>query len=47
MKPGNHVEVGRADGRTAVYTVDRVRVFDKTGFPDKEVYGPSKGPNCG
>ncbi|WUA77291.1 class F sortase [Streptomyces longwoodensis] len=42
VKPGNHVEVGRADGRTAVYTVDRVRVFDKSGFPDKEVYGPSK-----
>ncbi|TKT07633.1 class F sortase [Streptomyces galbus] len=42
VKPGNHIEVGRADGRTAVYTVDRVRVFDKSGFPDKEVYGPSK-----
>ncbi|MEU3507399.1 class F sortase [Streptomyces longwoodensis] len=41
VKPGNHIEVGRADGRTAVYTVDRVRVFDKSGFPDKEVYGPS------
>ncbi|WP_079084134.1 class F sortase [Streptomyces longwoodensis] len=42
VKPGNHIEVGRADGRTAVYTVDRVRVFDKSGFPDKEVYGASE-----
>ncbi|MFD5586128.1 class F sortase [Streptomyces sp. NPDC127063] len=44
VKPGKPIEVGRADGRTAVYTVDRVRVFDKSGFPDKEVYGPSRRP---
>ncbi|MER6409923.1 class F sortase [Streptomyces humidus] len=41
---GARIEARRADGRTAVYTVDRVRVFDKAGFPDKEVYGPSKRP---
>ncbi|MEV0980250.1 class F sortase [Streptomyces sp. NPDC049915] len=44
VKPGRTIEVRRADGRTAVYTVDRVRVFDKSGFPDKEVYGPSRRP---
>ncbi|MEU3839971.1 class F sortase [Streptomyces sp. NPDC028635] len=44
VKPGKTIEVRRADGRTAVYTVDRVRVFDKSGFPDKEVYGPSRRP---
>ncbi|WP_374936800.1 class F sortase [Streptomyces sp. Ru71] len=44
VKPGKTIEVERADGRTAVYTVDRVRVFDKSGFPDKEVYGPSRRP---
>jgi sortase (surface protein transpeptidase) len=44
VDPGNHIEVRRLDGRTAVYTVDRVRVFDKARFPDKEVYGASKRP---
>ncbi|MEU1010542.1 class F sortase [Streptomyces sp. NPDC005890] len=42
--PGKPIEVGRADGRTAVYSVDRVEVYDKAGFPDKEVYGPTGRP---
>ncbi|MGW2744418.1 class F sortase [Streptomyces sp. NPDC001450] len=44
VKPGKLIEAKRADGRTAVYTVDRVKVFDKAGFPDKEVYGPARRP---
>ncbi|MEU3827260.1 class F sortase [Streptomyces sp. SID486] len=44
VKPGKTVEVRRADGRTAVYSVDRVKVFDKLGFPDKEVYGATGRP---
>lgn len=44
VKPGKVIEARRADGRTAVYAVDRVKVFDKAGFPDKEVYGPSRRP---
>ncbi|MFI2643520.1 class F sortase [Streptomyces sp. NPDC018610] len=44
VEPGRAVEVRRADGRTAVYTVDKVRVFDKDRFPDKEVYGPARRP---
>ncbi|MFF8943854.1 class F sortase [Streptomyces sp. NPDC014864] len=44
VAPGSRVEARRADGRTAVYTVDKVRVFDKSRFPDKEVYGPSRRP---
>lgn len=44
VKPGRHIEVRRADGRTAVYTVDRVKVFDKTRFPDQEVYGRARRP---
>ncbi|MDT0485823.1 MULTISPECIES: class F sortase [Streptomyces] len=44
VKPGKVIEAGRADGRTAVYTVDRVKVFDKEGFPDREVYGPARRP---
>ncbi|WP_416485720.1 class F sortase [Streptomyces sp. CL12] len=44
VKPGKTIEARRADGRTAVYTVDRVQVFDKSGFPDKEVYGRARRP---
>ncbi|MET8245345.1 class F sortase [Streptomyces sp. NPDC005202] len=44
VEPGSRVEARRVDGRTAVYTVDKVRVFDKARFPDKEVYGPSRRP---
>ncbi|QKW26808.1 class F sortase [Streptomyces seoulensis] len=44
VEPGRTIEVRRVDGRTAVYTVDKVRVFDKDRFPDKEVYGPSRRP---
>ncbi|MDO0931868.1 class F sortase [Streptomyces sp. DG2A-72] len=44
VKPGKPIEARRADGRTAVYTVDRVKVFDKADFPDKEVYGPTERP---
>ncbi|MFE7762418.1 class F sortase [Streptomyces sp. NPDC057438] len=39
IKPGRIVEVLRADGRTAVYTVDAVRTYDKSRFPSKKVYG--------
>jgi sortase (surface protein transpeptidase) len=44
LKPGRRVEVRRADGRTAVYTVDAVRTFAKEAFPDHEVYGPRARP---
>jgi LPXTG-site transpeptidase (sortase) family protein len=44
IKPGKLIEAKRADGRTAVYTVDRVKVFDKSGFPDEEVYGRASRP---
>ncbi|MZD20684.1 class F sortase [Streptomyces sp. SID5476] len=39
IKPGRIVEVVRADGRTAVYTVDAVRTYEKSRFPNKKVYG--------
>ncbi|MGW7544392.1 class F sortase [Streptomyces sp. NPDC054770] len=44
VKPGKRIEADRADGRTVVYTVYRVKVYDKVGFPDKEVYGPTRRP---
>ncbi|MFH8384255.1 class F sortase [Kitasatospora sp. NPDC018058] len=39
LRPGGTVEVVRKDRRTAVFTVDSVRVFPKKDFPDAQVYG--------
>ncbi|MFI8514413.1 class F sortase [Streptomyces sp. NPDC085460] len=44
LGPGNTVRVARADGRVAVFTVDKVRTYPKSAFPDKEVYGPTGRP---
>lgn len=44
LTPGRLVEARRADGRTAVYTVDAVRTYDKEQFPSQEVYGTRKRP---
>ncbi|MGW7070673.1 class F sortase [Streptomyces sp. NPDC054855] len=38
MKAGDTVEVTRADGKTATFTVDRVEEFPKKEFPTLEVY---------
>ncbi|MEU6477461.1 class F sortase [Streptomyces sp. NPDC047017] len=42
LKKGNHVEVDRQDGKTAVFEVYGVEVFEKSDFPGDRVYG-SKG----
>ncbi|MFC5661447.1 class F sortase [Kitasatospora misakiensis] len=39
LRPGDTVSVTRKDRRTAVFTVDSVRVFPKRDFPDALVYG--------
>jgi sortase (surface protein transpeptidase) len=39
MKPGDEVEVTRADGTVAVFAVDRVERHPKDDFPTIEVYG--------
>lgn len=39
LKKGATVEIGRRDGRTAVFSVDAVEVYDKDDFPDERVYG--------
>ncbi|MER7924416.1 class F sortase [Streptomyces sp. NPDC096057] len=44
LKPGRLIEARRADGRTAVYTVDAVRTYEKAHFPDREVYGARGRP---
>ncbi|XUL94091.1 class F sortase [Streptomyces galilaeus] len=44
LKPGRLIQVRRADGRTAVYTVDAVKTYEKAHFPDREVYGARGRP---
>ncbi|MEG8278629.1 class F sortase [Streptomyces sp. AHA2] len=44
LKKGRIVKVRRADGRTAVYTVDKVRSYEKAHFPSQEVYGTRGRP---
>ncbi|MER5310485.1 class F sortase [Streptomyces sp. NPDC002773] len=44
LSPGNTIRVARADGRVAVFTVDRIRTYTKAEFPDKEVYGSTGRP---
>lgn len=44
LRPGRLVEARRADGRTAVYTVDAVKTYEKAHFPNKEVYGDRGRP---
>ncbi|MFJ6135311.1 class F sortase [Kitasatospora sp. NPDC092286] len=39
LLPGNRVEVTRADGTVAVFSVDSVETFAKNAFPDQKVYG--------
>ncbi|PRH77156.1 class F sortase [Streptomyces solincola] len=39
LRKGHRIEVDRADGRTAVFTVDAVEVYDNDAFPDEKVYG--------
>jgi hypothetical protein len=39
LKKGHRVEVTRRDGRTAVFTVDAVEVYENAAFPDRKVYG--------
>ncbi|MET9764427.1 class F sortase [Streptomyces sp. NPDC006372] len=44
LEPGRLVKVRRADGRTAVYTVDAIRSYEKAHFPSQEVYGARSRP---
>ncbi|MEU6063893.1 MULTISPECIES: class F sortase [Streptomyces] len=42
LKKGNRIEVGRKDGKTAVFEIYGIEVFAKNNFPGDRVYG-SKG----
>jgi hypothetical protein len=39
LRPGDHVDVARKDGKTAVFTVTRVARFSQSRFPTRAVYG--------
>ncbi|MFF7250918.1 class F sortase [Embleya sp. NPDC008237] len=39
LKPGDTVEIARADGSVARFAVDSVESFPKDAFPDERVYG--------
>ncbi|WP_406727649.1 class F sortase [Streptomyces sp. GD-15H] len=44
LRKGSTIEVDRLDGRTAVFTVHAVEVYDARAFPDEKVYGAAKRP---
>lgn len=44
LRKGDTVEIQREDGRTAVFSVDAVEVFDGDAFPDRKVYGAAVRP---
>ncbi|WJZ66305.1 class F sortase [Kocuria rosea] len=43
LAPGDTVEIARADGRTAVFVVDRGEQYAKDAFPTRAVYGNTAG----
>lgn len=42
LRRGNTIDVRRADGSTAVFTVDEVDTFAKNAFPTEKVYGGTR-----
>ena len=45
LRPGNMISVVRANGSTAVFTVDGVQKIAKSVFPASEVYGNVRFPS--
>ncbi|MFE6662620.1 class F sortase [Streptomyces sp. NPDC057697] len=41
LQKGSTVEVVRQDGRTAVFSLDAIEVYESDDFPDERVYGAS------
>ncbi|MEV3969645.1 class F sortase [Streptomyces sp. NPDC050698] len=44
LRRGRIIKARRADGRTAVYTVDKIKSYEKADFPSQEVYGARGRP---
>ncbi|QBI53602.1 class F sortase [Streptomonospora litoralis] len=43
LEPGHRIRIGRADGTTARFAVERVEQYAKDDFPARRVYGPTGG----
>jgi len=41
LRPGDRIEISRADGSTAVFAMTRSLIVPKDRFPTAEVYGPT------
>ncbi|KAB2347076.1 class F sortase, partial [Actinomadura montaniterrae] len=41
LKPGDRIQIGRKDGTTATFTVNRTQRVDKDAFPHQKVFGES------
>ena len=44
LRPGQHVHVQRADGRTAIFEVTKLAQYPKDEFPTERVYGDTDRP---
>ena len=44
LRPGDRIKVHRRDGSSPTFIVDRVVSFDKSAFPTRSVYGPTRRP---
>lgn len=45
LRPGNQIKIVRADGSTAVFTVDGVQKVEKSTFPTHAIYGNVSYPS--
>jgi sortase (surface protein transpeptidase) len=43
LRPGNVIRIGRSDGSTVRFRVQRIERWPKSEFPTKRVYGPTRG----
>ncbi|MEX5260395.1 sortase [Kocuria sp. CPCC 205263] len=43
LNPGDHIEVEREDGTTAVFMVERGEQYSQNAFPTMDVYGNTSG----
>ena len=44
LKKGNRVEIARRDGKTAVFEIYGIEVFEKNNFPGDRVYASKGAP---
>ncbi len=44
LRPGDGIEIDRADGSTVHFTVEKVASYPKDAFPTLAVYGNTAGP---